>query len=126
MRSWGGCRFAGRPGAIRRMWTGNITSATTGNCSHSNWRGELQLKPMNRRRWQWIIFAAGLLAYAASGGAANGSDALKVFPDKIDGTAPGAMMDAYLKRRAFAALDRRDAEFEKIKTPEQLAAYQKR
>lgn len=49
-----------------------------------------------------------------------------VLPEKIDGVAPKEMMHAYLMRVAHEALDRRDAQYEKLKTPEQLAAYQQR
>ncbi|MFA7006106.1 MAG: metalloendopeptidase, partial [Verrucomicrobiia bacterium] len=38
--------------------------------------------------------------------------------------APLAMLDAYLKTAAFAALDKRKADYEKVKTPEQVAAWQ--
>jgi len=51
---------------------------------------------------------------------------LDVLGEQIDGAAPGGMMHAYLLGRAFEALDRRDAEYEKIKTPEDVAAYQER
>jgi len=55
---------------------------------------------------------------------ASGAEDLTVLPSEIDGIAPSAMMEAWLKQQAFAALDRRDAEFEKLKTPEQLKAWQ--
>jgi dienelactone hydrolase len=46
-------------------------------------------------------------------------------PPSAKGTnAPLAMLDAWLKSAAFAALDRRKAEYEKIRTPEQVAAWQ--
>jgi cephalosporin-C deacetylase-like acetyl esterase len=51
---------------------------------------------------------------------------LEVLPEKIDGVTPKEMMHAYLMRAAGEALDRREAEYEKLKTPEQLAAYQQR
>jgi dienelactone hydrolase len=51
---------------------------------------------------------------------------LTVLPEKIDGVAPKQMMRAYLMQRAQAAFDRREAEYEKLKTPEQVAAYQTR
>lgn len=54
------------------------------------------------------------------------ADELAVLPSQLDGTAPKEMMHAYLMRRAQAALDRREAEYEKLKTPEQVAAYQDR
>ncbi|MEN6497282.1 MAG: acetylxylan esterase [Thermoguttaceae bacterium] len=54
------------------------------------------------------------------------AEELSVLPSQLDGAAPKEMMHAYLMRRAQAALDRREAEYEKLKTPEQVAAYQDR
>jgi cephalosporin-C deacetylase-like acetyl esterase len=54
------------------------------------------------------------------------ADDLTVLPEAVGGVAPPEMMHAYLVGKALAALDRRDAEYEKIKTPEDVAAYQKR
>ncbi len=51
---------------------------------------------------------------------------LTVLPSKFDGTTPSDMVHAYLVQASQKALDRRDAEYEKLKTPEQLAAYQQR
>jgi dienelactone hydrolase len=59
--------------------------------------------------------------------AANAQDlnVLPPSPPVPKGTnAPLAMLDAYLKAAAFAALDKRKAEYEKVKTPEQVAAWQ--
>ena len=55
-----------------------------------------------------------------------GAEDLKVLPSEIDGVAPQEMMHAYLMKEVHKALDRRQAEYEKLKTPEQLAAYQQR
>ena len=54
------------------------------------------------------------------------ADRLQVLPESLDGVPPSEMMHAYLMGRVYEALDRRDAEYEKIKTPEQIAAYQQR
>ena len=51
---------------------------------------------------------------------------LNVLPPETAGVAPNKMMHAYLMRAVGEALDRRAAEYEKLKTPEQLAAYQRR
>jgi cephalosporin-C deacetylase-like acetyl esterase len=51
---------------------------------------------------------------------------LRVLPEKLDGVAPKAMVHQYLLGKAREALDRRLAEYEKIKTPEQARAYQER
>jgi cephalosporin-C deacetylase-like acetyl esterase len=63
-----------------------------------------------------------LLLTALSARAA--ADDLAVLPPQLDGVAPAMMMEVYLKRQAFAALDRRDAAYEKIQTREQLLAWQ--
>jgi len=68
------------------------------------------------------LLAACLLAVFSPAGA----DDLKVLPETIDGVAPQEMIHAYLMRLTEAALDRRLAEYEKIKTPEDVVAYQKR
>lgn len=54
------------------------------------------------------------------------ADELRVLPDQVDGVAPGDMMHAYLMRQVYAALDHRKAEYEKLQTPDDIAAYQKR
>jgi dienelactone hydrolase len=51
---------------------------------------------------------------------------LTVLGDKLDGVAPPDMVHAYLLGKTHAALDRRKEAFEKLKTPEEVAAYQKR
>lgn len=58
--------------------------------------------------------------------AAEPAENLNVLPEQAGGIAPGEMLHAYLMEKVFEATDRRDAEFEKIETPEQIAAYQKR
>src|SRR5436190_13192317 len=70
-----------------------------------------------------ICAAAGfvLLFTTAAVGAA---DDLAVLPPQLEGGAPGMMMETYLKKQAFAALDRRDAAFEKLQSRDQLLAWQ--
>jgi len=70
-----------------------------------------------------LLVAAGLLLMASAPAVA---EELAVLPEKIDGAAPKEMMHGYLMRAVHEALDRRDAEYETLKTPEQLAAYQQR
>ena len=70
-----------------------------------------------------LAFLAVWLSVGAASAAARD---MKVLPPDIDGVAPRSMMHAYLMRAVHEALDRRDAEFEKLKTPGQLAAYQQR
>jgi len=54
------------------------------------------------------------------------ADEWTVLPEKVDGIAPKDTMHACLMQRVHQALDRREAEYEKLKTPEQLTAYQDR
>ena len=56
--------------------------------------------------------------------AAENLNVLPPPPSVKDTNAPPAMLDAYLKAAAFAALDKRKADYEKVKTPEQIAAWQ--
>jgi len=64
-----------------------------------------------------------LLALGAT--AAENLNVLPAPPPVPKGTpAPLSMLDAYLKAAAFAALDKRKAEYERVKTPEQVAAWQ--
>jgi dienelactone hydrolase len=50
---------------------------------------------------------------------------LTVLPNEIGGGAPAEMMHEYLMGLVEAALDRRDTEYEKIKTPQDVVAHQK-
>jgi len=54
------------------------------------------------------------------------SDDLRVLPERVDGRLPSEMMHQYLLARVHEATDRRDREYEKLKTPEQLVDYQQR
>lgn len=69
-----------------------------------------------------FFIAGGNLSIIAS---AAGED-LTVLSTPPGDSPPSAMMDQYLIGLAADALDRREAELEKLKTPEQLAAYQDR
>jgi cephalosporin-C deacetylase-like acetyl esterase len=51
---------------------------------------------------------------------------LRVLPEKIDGGPAREMMKRYLLRRVEQAAERWRSEYEKRKTPEEVAAYQKR
>jgi len=53
-------------------------------------------------------------------------ESLSVLPDRVVGLPREQMMHAWLMDRVEAACDRSDAEYEKLKTPGQLAAYQAR
>ncbi|MBN2295220.1 MAG: acetylxylan esterase [Pirellulales bacterium] len=54
------------------------------------------------------------------------SNELSVLPAKINGEPPGRMMYKYLTGKAMNALDRRLGEYEKLKSPEDVVAYQNR
>jgi dienelactone hydrolase len=53
-------------------------------------------------------------------------DDLDVSAAKIDGQSPSGMMHRYLMRRVDQAVEQWQADYEKRKTPEEIAAYQKR
>ncbi|MBN1347259.1 MAG: acetylxylan esterase [Phycisphaerae bacterium] len=57
---------------------------------------------------------------------ASAKEDLTVLPDRLNGVVPGRMMEAYLHRLAHAALDRRDASYEQLHTPDDLAAHAQR
>jgi dienelactone hydrolase len=73
-------------------------------------------------------FAAALIAgnFLSISPSASAAEDLTVLSTPPGDTAPSEMMDQYLIDLATAALDRRETELEKLKTPEQLAAYQDR
>lgn len=52
------------------------------------------------------------------------ADDVTVLSRPATGPGPDAMMNTYLLREAYGALDRRNAEYEKIKTVEQVKAWQ--
>jgi len=47
-----------------------------------------------------------------------------VLPAHFEDATPGTMMEVYLKKQAFAALEQRELDFEKIKSPAQLIEWQ--
>ena len=58
--------------------------------------------------------------------AAEPAEYFTVLSKKPDGAAPGEILHAHLMEKVYEAVDRRKAEFEKLETPEQIAAYQKK
>ncbi len=54
------------------------------------------------------------------------ADELTVLSDRQGGVAPREMMHTHLMGRVYAAMDRRDAMFETLKTADQMRAYQQR
>ncbi len=74
-----------------------------------------------------LLVLAGLLPgpMVLAQTAAPARDELRVLPALVDGVAPEMLVEAQLKKLAYAALDRRDAAYEQLKTPEDLAAWQK-
>ena len=71
---------------------------------------------------RFLILGVCVMLFAATVGAGE----LDVLPGAIDGVPPAEMMQAYLMRQAYEAFERREAEYEKIKTPEDVAEYQER
>jgi cephalosporin-C deacetylase-like acetyl esterase len=70
--------------------------------------------------------AAAFACCIVACGIAGASDELTVLGPEIDGVAPGEMMHAWLIEAVHEACDRRDREFEKLTTPEEIAACQER
>jgi len=79
--------------------------------------------PAASRRFRAVLSAAILLLVGFP--AAPAADELTVLPRPATGPGPDAMMNGYLLRLAYEALDRRNAEYEKLKTPEQVGAWQR-
>ena len=73
---------------------------------------------------RWLLMAAGVLAVINPTQGVAGE--LSVLPAEIEGAAPRDMMHRYLMRLTCAAADRRDALYEKLKTAEEMSAYQRR
>lgn len=75
---------------------------------------------MKRQRIGAIVVCLGLTL-----GAASAAEDLRVLPEKIDGTAPVEMMSHYLHRLAQQKFESWKQQYEQLKTPEQIAEYQK-
>ena len=75
-----------------------------------------------------VVLFSLLLPLSLFGQAAPGAgvEDLTVLPPLVDGVAPTGLLEAQLKKSAFAALDRRDAAYAQIKTPADVAAWQQR
>jgi len=68
--------------------------------------------------------ALGTLSLLSGLAAAFAADDFTVLNRPASGPGPDAMMNTYLLRQAYAALERRNAEYEKVKTVEQVRAWQ--
>jgi len=72
-----------------------------------------------------LLALVGLVVQFAFGRQAGAED-LKVLPAELDGLAPKQMLHAHLMCRAHAAIDAKLAEYEKLKTPQEITGYQER
>ena len=72
------------------------------------------------------VGAACVALLALTSCVSMGQEDLTVLPEKIDGVAPQEMMSHYLLRQIDEAWARWQAEYEKIKSPEEITAYQER
>ncbi len=72
------------------------------------------------------LLAAVTILRPSACDAADAAEDLSVLTADAGGTAPGAMLHAWLMEKIHAATDRRDAEFEKLQTAEQIADHQQR
>lgn len=76
---------------------------------------------MNRQR---VIVIVLCLALTLSGAASSDED-LRVLPEIIDGIKPDDMMSHYLRRLAQQQFDNWKSRYEQLKTPKQIAEYQR-
>lgn len=83
---------------------------------------------MNTHSTPFLSGIAGFLTLlsAATLTGAEPASSLTVLPEQANGVAPGEMLHDYLMKNVYEAVDRREAEFEKLETAEQIANYQKR
>ena len=73
----------------------------------------------------FIMLIFGVNAQATNDSLSTADD-LDVLPDEIaPGIAKSQMMKAWLNTKAFAALDRRDAAFEKLQSPDDVVKWQR-
>lgn len=70
-----------------------------------------------------VAFVTGFCLIA--GAAAMGEENLRVLPETVDGAPTGEMMSRYLLRQAQPRFEQWRQRYEQLKTPDQVAAYQK-
>ena len=76
---------------------------------------------MNLQRLVVMIVCLGLMLSAT----VFSREDLRILPEKIDNISPGDMMSHYLRQLAGQKFEDWKARYEQIKTPEQIAEYQK-
>ena len=79
---------------------------------------------MMKKNVRKLVIAAICVLLGFSGGVWG--DEFRVLPERIDGVNPGDMMKEYLNNKATALLENWKAEYEKLKTAEEISQYQKR
>ncbi|MEN6426897.1 MAG: acetylxylan esterase [Phycisphaerales bacterium] len=75
------------------------------------------------RKTMFAAIAAGFCLIVGS--VAVGEESLRVLPETVDGAPTGEMMSRYLLRQAQPKFDQWKQRYEQLKTPDQIAAYQK-
>ena len=75
---------------------------------------------MNRKRLAGVVVCLGLIC-----GGARAAEDLRVLSESIDGAAPEKMMSRYLRQLAQQHFESWKQRYEQLKTPEQIADYQK-
>lgn len=73
----------------------------------------------------WSLSVLTILMLAASANVA-GAEEREASAEQIEGGDPAGMMTRYLTRLPDRAIERWKADYENRKTPEQIAAYQKK
>jgi len=76
---------------------------------------------MNRHK---AAVAAIACMFVLLGATVRADENLRVLPEKIDGVATADMMNHYLRSQAAQRFEKWKQEYEKRKTPEQIAEYQ--
>jgi len=77
---------------------------------------------MNRQRISVVVVCLSLLVNAG----ASADEDLRVLPETINDVKASDMMNHYLRREAQLHFENWKARYEQLKTPEQIAEYQKR
>ncbi|MHC4461591.1 MAG: alpha/beta hydrolase family protein [Planctomycetota bacterium] len=82
---------------------------------------------MNRQRIALVVVCLSLaLNIGSATGAALAKEMLSVLPETVDGVAVSDMMNHYLRQQARRKFEEWKGDYERRKTPEQVAEYQKR
>ncbi len=77
-------------------------------------------------RKEAVLFVLSMAVCLLACGAQAGSEDLTVLPEEVGGVPPSGMLHEALMQKAYAAIDRKLADYEALETPEEIAGYQER